>query len=104
MQPLPYRLLPQTNNQTNPGTIIPDSDPSLDENLLNMLAADGEDEDPMLSPTATAKTLAGLSQSNTALVLPNTVFSSKPVSNQDVRAFPQSFGKSNISNNNNIQH
>ena len=96
MQPPPYRLLPQTNNQTNPGTIIPDSDPSLDENLLNMLAADGEDDDPMLSPSATAKTLAGLSQSNTALVLPNTVFSSKPVSNQDVGVFLQSSGKSSM--------
>merc|ERR1719450_769947 len=94
MQPPPYRLLPQTNNQSNPGTIIPDSDPSLDENLLNMLAADGEDDDPMLSPSATAKTLAGLSQSNTALVLPNTVFSSKPVSNQDVGVYLQSSGKS----------
>jgi len=52
---------------------------------LNMLAADGED-DPMLSPTA--RTLAGLAPSgnssiDTSLVLPNTVFSSKPV-NQDV--------------------
>ena len=79
---------------TNPGTIIPDTDPSLDENLLNILAADGDEDDPMLSPSATAKTLAGLSQSNTALVLPNTVFSSKPVSNQDVGVYLQSSGKS----------
>jgi len=105
MQPPPYRLLPQTNNQSNPGTIIPDSDPSLDENLLNMLAADGEDDDPMLSPSATAKTLAGLSQSNTALVLPNTVFSSKPVSNQDVGVFLQSSGKSSmVQLNSNSKH
>jgi len=74
-----------TLRNSNPGTIIPDSDPSLDENLLNILAADGED-DPMLSPTA--RTLAGLTQSgndsiDTSLVLPNTVFSSKPAS-QDV--------------------
>lgn len=94
MQPPAYKL--QTgNNSSNPGTIIPDSDPSLDENLLNMLAADGEDEDdPMLSPSTTAKTLAGLSQSNTALVLPNTVFSSKGVSAQEVGVFLQSSGKS----------
>jgi len=85
-----YRLL----SPPNPATIIPDSDPSLDENLLNMLAADGEEDDPMLSPSTTAKTLAGLSQSNTALALPNTVFSSKPVSNQDVGVFLQSSGKS----------
>merc|ERR1711892_1100865 len=105
MQPPPYRLLPQTNNQSNPGTIIPDSDPRLDENLLNMLAADGEDDDPMLSPSATAKTLAGLSQSNTALVLPNTVFSSKPVSNQDVGVFLQSSGKSSmVQLNSNSKH
>lgn len=105
MQPPPYRLLPQINNQSNPGTIIPDSDPSLDENLLNMLAADGEDDDPMLSPSATAKTLAGLSQSNTALVLPNTVFSSKPVSNQDVGVFLQSSGKSSmVQLNSNSKH
>merc|ERR1719474_484212 len=73
------------NANSNPGTIIPDADPSLDENLLNMLAADGDD-DHMLSPTA--HSLAGLSTStnssiDTSLVLPNTVFSSKPV-NQDV--------------------
>merc|ERR1719350_2708877 len=85
-----YRLL----SPPNPATIIPDTDPSLDENLLNMLAADGEEDDPMLSPSTTAKTLAGLSQSNTALALPNTVFSSKPVSNQDVGVFLQSSGKS----------
>merc|ERR1719222_1177941 len=78
----------------NPATIIPDSDPSLDENLLNMLAADGEEDDPMLSPSTTAKTLAGLSHSNTALALPNTVFSSKPTSNQEVGVFLQSSGKS----------
>jgi len=90
MQPPTYR--PHHNN---PGTIIPDADPSLDENLLNMLAADGEEEDdPMLSPSSTAKTLASLSQSNTALVLPNTVFSSKPVSAQEVGVFLQSSGKS----------
>eukprot|EP00092_Neocalanus_flemingeri_P012486 GFUD01013459.1.p1 GENE.GFUD01013459.1~~GFUD01013459.1.p1 ORF type:complete len:2839 (+),score=729.45 GFUD01013459.1:442-8517(+) len=105
MQPPPYRLLPQTSNHSNPGTIIPDSDPSLDENLLNMLAADGEDDDPMLCPSATAKTLAGLSQSNTALVLPNTVFSSKPVSNQDVGVFLQSSGKSStVQLNSNSKH
>jgi len=72
-------------SNSNPGTIIPDSDPNLDENLLNMLAADGDD-DPMLSPTG--GTLAGLTSSyssslDTSLVLPNTVFSSNPV-NQDV--------------------
>ena len=71
-------------NTSNPDTIIPDSEPGIDENLLNMLAADSED-DPMLSPT-TAKSLAGLTASDsldTSLVLPNTVFSSNPV-NQDV--------------------
>ena len=99
MQPPAYRVVtqPQSNNTVapaNPATIIPDNDPSLDENLLNILAADGDDDDPMLSPSATAKTLAGLSQSNTALVLPNTVFSSKPVSNQDVGVYLQSSGKS----------
>ena len=97
MQPPAYRVVTQTSNNTvapNPTTIIPDNDPSLDENLLNILAADGDDDDPMLSPSATAKTLAGLSQSNTALVLPNTVFSSKPVSNQDVGVYLQSSGKS----------
>ena len=98
MQPPAYRVVTQTSNNTvaptNPATIIPDNDPSLDENLLNILAADGDDDDPMLSPSATAKTLAGLSQSNTALVLPNTVFSSKPVSNQDVGVYLQSSGKS----------
>merc|ERR1719474_165622 len=105
MQPPQYRIMPQTTSQSNPGTIIPDSDPSLDENLLNMLAADGEDDDPMLSPSATAKTLAGLSQSNTALVLPNTVFSSKPVSNQDVGVFLQSSGKSSmVQLNSNAKH
>ena len=96
MQPPAYRVVTQTSSNTvasaNPATIIPDNDPSLDENLLNILAADGDD--PMLSPSATAKTLAGLSQSNTALVLPNTVFSSKPVSNQDVGVYLQSSGKS----------
>ena len=98
MQPPAYRVVTQTSSNTvasaNPATIIPDNDPSLDENLLNILAADGDDDDPMLSPSATAKTLAGLSQSNTALVLPNTVFSSKPVSNQDVGVYLQSSGKS----------
>ena len=98
MQPPAYRVVTQSSNNTvapaNPATIIPDNDPSLDENLLNILAADGDDDDPMLSPSATAKTLAGLSQSNTALVLPNTVFSSKPVSNQDVGVYLQSSGKS----------
>ena len=73
MQPPAYRVVTQSSNNTvapaNPATIIPDNDPSLDENLLNILAADGDDDDPMLSPSATAKTLAGLSQSNTALVL-----------------------------------
>merc|ERR1719464_151920 len=88
--PSTYRLL----SPPNPATIIPDSDPSLDENLLNMLAADGEEDDPMLSPSTTAKTLAGLSHSNTALALPNTVFSSKPTSNQEVGVFLQSSGKS----------
>lgn len=67
----------------HPGTIIPDNDPSLDENLLNMLTADSDD-DPMLSPSSAAKTLAGLTQGDTSLVLPNTVFSSKPVSNSDL--------------------
>merc|ERR1719494_932971 len=92
MQAVPstYRLM----SPPNPATIIPDSDPSLDENLLNMLAADGEEDDPMLSPSSTAKTLAGLSHSNTALALPNTVFSSKPTSNQEVGVFLQSSGKS----------
>ena len=102
MQPPAYRVVTASQASvpvaapapTNPGTIIPDSDPSLDENLLNILAADGDEDDPMLSPSATAKTLAGLSQSNTALVLPNTVFSSKPVSNQDVGVYLQSSGKS----------
>ena len=88
--PSTYRLM----SPPNPATIIPDSDPSLDENLLNMLAADGEEDDPMLSPSSTAKTLAGLSHSNTALALPNTVFSSKPTSNQEVGVFLQSSGKS----------
>merc|ERR1719222_1425102 len=83
----------------NPATIIPDSDPSLDENLLNMLAADGEEDDPMLSPSTTAKTLAGLSHSNTALALPNTVFSSKPTSNQEVGVFLQSSGSSSAQEN-----
>ena len=59
-----------------------------------MLAADWEDDNPSLSTTT--KTLAGLSQSNTALVLPDTVFSSKPVSNQDVGVFLQSSGKSSM--------
>merc|ERR1719507_186955 len=88
--PSTYRLL----SPPNPATIIPDSDPSLDENLLNMLAADDEEDDPMLSPSTTAKTLAGLSHSNPALALPNTVFSSKPTSNQEVGVFLQSSGKS----------
>jgi len=88
---------------TNPGTIIPDSDPSLDENLLNMLAADGseEDDDPMLSPTINAKTLAGLtaqtSGNNAALVFPNAVFSSKPASSQEAGVFLQSSGKAGFS-------
>jgi hypothetical protein len=99
MQPPTYRLL----SPPNPATIIPDSDPSLDENLLNMLAADGEDDDPMLSPSTTAKTLAGLSHSNTALALPNTVFSSKPVSHQDVGVFLQSSGKSSSSHQLHVQ-
>merc|ERR1712117_582082 len=47
----------------------------------------------MMSPSASVKTLVGLSQNNTALVLPNTVFSSKPISNQDVGVFLQSSGK-----------
>lgn len=90
-----YRNTQQQQHNSSPASIIPDPDPSLDENLLNMLTADGEEDcDPMLSPSATAKTLASLSQSNTALVLPNTVFSSKPVSNQDVGVFLQSSGKS----------
>ena len=103
MQPPTYRLVTQTSSpasagqqtsSTNPGTIIPDNDPSLDENLLNILAADGDEDDPMLSPSVSVKTLAGLNQTNTALVLPNTVFSSKPISNQDVGVFLQSSGKS----------
>ena len=98
MQPPAYRVVTQTSSNTvasaNPATIIPDNDPSLDENLLNILAADGEEDDPMLSPSVSVKTLAGLSQSNTALVLPNTVFSSKPISAQDVGVFLQSSGKS----------
>jgi hypothetical protein len=88
----------------NPGTIIPDSDPSLDENLLNMLTADGDD-DPMLSPSTAAKTLAGrLTQGgDTSLVLPNTVFSSKPVSNTDL-GFLQlmSSGKSTVLSSNGL--
>merc|ERR1719150_3065615 len=101
MQPPSYRLVTPTSSSaassqasSNPGTIIPDTDPSLDENLLNILAADGEEDDPMLSPSVSVKTLAGLNQSNTALVLPNTVFSSKPISAQDVGVFLQSSGKS----------
>ena len=45
MQPPAYRVVTQTSSNTvasaNPATIIPDNDPSLDENLLNILAADG---------------------------------------------------------------
>ena len=101
MQPPSYRLVTPTSassspasSSANPGTIIPDHDPSLDENLLNILAADGDEDDPMLSPSVSVKTLAGLNQSNTKLVLPNTVFSSNPISNQDVGVFLQSSGKS----------
>ena len=51
MQPPAYRVVTQTSSNTvasaNPATIIPDNDPSLDENLLNILAADGDDDDPM---------------------------------------------------------
>ena len=105
MQPPAYRLVTPTSQTSqpgtcpNPGTIIPDNDPSLDENLLNILAAEGEEDDPMMSPSVSVKTLAGLSQSNHSLVLPNTVFSSKPISNQDVGVFLQSSGKSS----NNLQ-
>ena len=69
-----------SNSHSNPGTIIPDTVPSLDENLLNILAADGDD-DPMLSPSAANSfTNSTSSLIDTSIVLPNTVFSSKPVS------------------------
>merc|ERR1712176_456206 len=45
----------------------------------------------MMSPSVSVKTLAGLNQSNTKLVLPNTVFT-----NQDVGVFLQSSGKSSV--------
>ena len=105
MQP-PVSTSPYTSadfsTSSNPCTIIPDIDPSLDENLLNMLTADGDD-DPMLSPNSAAKELAGLTQGghssiiDTSLVLPNTVFSSKPVSNNEL-GFLQlmSSGKSTV--------
>ena len=103
MQPPAYRLLTPTSTTSsstasaNPGTIIPDSDPSLDENLLNILAADGDEDDPMMSPSVSVKTLAGLNQSNTKLVLPNTVFTNQdPITNQDVGVFLQSSGKSSV--------
>ena len=97
MQPPAYRLLtPTSTASTNPGTIIPDSDPSLDENLLNILAADGDEDDPMMSPSVSVKTLAGLNQSNTKLLLPNAVFSNNPITNQDVGVFLQSSGKSSV--------
>lgn len=107
MQPPAYRILtPTTTASTasaNPGTIIPDSDPSLDENLLNILAADGDEDDPMMSPSVSVKTLAGLNQSNTKMILPNTVFSSNPITNQDVGVFLQSSGKSTSSVNTSVE-
>ena len=66
------------------------------ENLLNMLAADGKDDASMSSPSATAKTLAGPSQYNTAPALPSTAFPSKPVFNQDAGLFRHTSGKSNM--------
>ena len=103
MQPPAYRLLtPTSTASTNPGTIIPDSDPSLDENLLNILAADGDEDDPMMSPSVSVKTLAGLNQSNTKLLLPNAVFSNNPITNQDVGVFLQSSGKSSSSVNTSV--
>ena len=99
MQPPTVKLLtptvvPVSSVQSSPATIIPDHDPSLDENLLSILAADcadNDEDDPMMSPSS--KPLSGLN--NAALVLPNTVFSSKPMSSQDVGVFLQSSGKSN---------
>ena len=84
-------------SSAQPATIIPDpADPGLDENLLNILAADGEEDDPMTSPGVNTL-VSGLTSSNTALVLPNTVFSSKPMSSvEDVGVFLQSSGKSRL--------
>ena len=82
--------------ETKPGTIIHQSNPRLQENLLNMLAADGKDDASMSSPSATAKTLAGPSQYNTAPALPSTAFPSKPVSNQDAGLFMHTSGKSSM--------